>query len=185
MAQFGPMSTKALAFMLFFIPLHAASQVIECQPKDEPFSGSHNQVWGARRSSCAFVHAQPHAEGWVRAWARLHRDTGAVDLALEIETDTLHKGPCGKIGAELMDHGKVIAKIDMGQPACIGGKPPGRAVARLVEFGGSIPADLARHVDEVKANATVTGSRIAPFGLSIQEIEQALTVVLGYRSGTP
>jgi hypothetical protein len=157
-----------------------------CSPVQAPFSGSHNPVWGALRDSCSFTHAQPQVEGWVRGWGKVDRGTGVVETVVELETDHLDKGPCGKADVELWGGGKQLAHLvmDANHSPCINGKPPGSAAAKVFTFEKTVPASVASQTQEVRVYTQVLGTHFGPFGWdpNIEDIIKFIQVVIAVAS---
>jgi hypothetical protein len=157
------MQTKALSRTLLLLSLLGApalADVIECAEGHEPFTNGF----------CARAHSKPMgAEGWVRGKANLNRDTGDVHIFMQLETDSVAAGPCGKIAADFLEEdGTVLATITTGE-ACRGGKPPGKAVRSDAHSNQphAIPVAVAKKVTKIVVRPTVTGIKKGLFGLTI------------------
>jgi hypothetical protein len=97
----------------------APAQVIGCEQSQEPFANGF----------CARTHTnQKRAKGWVRGKAEFNTSSGDIHIWMQLETDSVLAGPCGKVAVDLLAaDGSVIATAWTGE-ACRGGKPPGKAV---------------------------------------------------------
>ena len=145
------------------------ADVLECSPSNDQHAASHSPVWGGNRPACSVSFAEPQFDGWVRGWAKVDRSSGDVEIVLELETDSLGKGPCGKADAELWGNGKQLAQLIMPtSPAeCMGGKPPGNAVARTITVRKSVPASVAAETDQIRVFTQVLGSHAGYFDITM------------------
>jgi hypothetical protein len=135
-------------------------------PSHHPFARGHSAVLFAQGM-------------WVRAKASLITESGDLRIVLGLETDRLDFGPKGRAWVRLLDaSGVELARVQMEQPIGIPGKAPGKA--RIEEFSLSVAvsAAIASRTASLAVSVTYDGKQFAPFGLPIEDIAQAIAVIV-------
>jgi len=126
-------------------------------PYKVPPDGNHN---GFDRGMQTTMYCGNDPESWFRGSAQLNKDTGRLEVTLQLETDSMAAGPKGKIHIVISGATEqtVLWAQDTGEES-IAGKKPGKA--RIVNLSKSfnVPVDAAQKATKVYVEAYCTGKQ--------------------------
>lgn len=151
--------------------------VLYCNEHPGVWSMSSQHIWGEKRRACGRVHTDP--EGWIRGFARLNRDTGDLNFAIELDTDVIHAGPCGVLDIHLIGaDGKHLYTLAASRETapCRGGRKT-RAEASVVEVTRSVPLEIASRTAEIDVDAVYVKHHFAPAGIDLKKLLDIATLV--------
>lgn len=153
-------------------PLDAAAPPASLPPTVAA-TGSYHGAPGFDHGMASTTYCGSHPESWVRASATLDRAAGQMSIAMQLETDSTLAGPKGRSSVTMLDdHGMRLAVVATNEVG-MGGKPPGRAVAKDFTRQLAVPRAIADRTATMQVATECTGASIGLWGLVGNEIRSA------------
>ena len=155
-----------LTFAALATSAHADS--LRCKASDEPGADHYCDV-----------NREDHSQGWVRARARLDRETGKLAIETQLDTDNLLEGPCMKARIVLRDDtGAALGTVAMDKAVCRAGKAPGKHQHSNYTFTRQVPVEIARRTASLDVQAIAAGHASTLPKITIADVAKAI-VFLG------
>ena len=124
-------------------------------------------TWGRGMASTSYCGNDP--ESWIRGSAVLDRLHNKLSITVQLETDSVSKGPKGKVKVYLLDaSGKRIGSASTDELGR-GGKPGGQAVLSNFTSFIDIEPGTAGRSQSLYVEAECTGSLTAPLNINLDD----------------
>jgi len=128
-------------------PQPASSPLLACALGEGPYYGPFD------RGFCSTQYCGNSPESWVRGRADVNKETGALAILMQLETDSVVGGPSGTVTVSLRDAtGREIARGTSGS-SYITGKLPGHSRIENASKLLQIPTGIASQVSTVAVQA--------------------------------
>lgn len=123
------------------------------------------------------MHCGNNPESWVRGSATLDKQSGALSMVVQLETDSVLAGPKGRVIASIRDAGGNLLYRATSDEIGIGGKPPGNVVIRNFSSTMSIPLGISSAANSISLDAECRGSITRLFNIDLGNITRSFDVV--------
>ena len=113
-------------------------------------------------------------ESWVRGSAWLDKQNGFLTVQVNLETDATHAGPKGQVLVFIYDaNGNLLTRVATGEVG-MGGKPPGTAVQRNFQATFNCGPYVGSQAVRVVVVANCLGSSFGFWGVTLEQVRDAL-----------
>jgi hypothetical protein len=141
-------------------------------------SGPYQGPPGFANGMNSTMHCGNSPESWVRGSATFDKNSGALTITIQLETDAVHAGPKGKVTVYLQDcNNKRIAEATTDEVGR-GGKSPGKAEHSNYTSTKTIDSDLAKKVCSLYVVAQCTGSVDRIFNIKLGTATDAFGILV-------
>lgn len=153
--------------------MHWAASVLgvaacACQGQSISGTGTYKGAGpGWDRGKQTTMHCGSNPESWVRGSATLDKQTGALTITVELETDSIVAGPKGRVVITLRDAQQKAIYVITSDEVGTGGRQ-NKAAIRDFNSTVTIPVPIAMRTESLFLDAECTGHVDGLFNLNLQ-----------------